>query len=444
MGRPSKKQSLALWANGVRVGTWQLSPREGQLLQYDAAWLTHPAGRALSLSLPFLPGNQPHHGAVVENYFENLLPDSESIRKRVAQRFGSKDLSAFELLKAVGRDCVGAVQLLGPDDAAPELGHIEGDELNEAQVAKLLAGVRTGPQVGPAVEQDQELRISLAGAQDKTALLRWEGRWLRPRGATATTHIFKLPLGLLGPRQVNFQRSVDNEWLCLRLLRELGLPAANASIEQFEDQQVLCIERFDRRVGQGPAGPVLLRLPQEDFCQALGRSYLTKYESEGGPGLVDIGRLLRNARDPGKDLHTLMKAQVAFWLLRAPDQHAKNYSIALLPKGAYALTPLYDVLSGWPVMGNGPNQWNPYEIKLAMALWGKNRHYKMVDIRRSHFNTVARDLGYGGDMQDVLEEVLSELPRAVERLQSTLPAGFSPQVAERILRGVLLAARTLE
>lgn len=444
MGRPSHQQTLTLWANGLRVGEWQISPREGQRLTYDPQWLAHPAGRPLSLSLPFLPGNRPHRGAVVENYFENLLPDSEAIRKRVAQRFAAKDLSAFELLKAVGRDCVGAVQLLGPDDAAPEVGRIEGDALTEAQVAQLLAGVRTGgAQLGPTLEQDPEPRISLAGAQDKTALLRWQGRWLRPRGATATTHIFKLPLGLLGPRKVNFQHSVDNEWLCLALLRELGLPAARATIEQFEDQRVLCVERFDRKFVQGPAGPVLMRLPQEDFCQVLGVSYLRKYESEGGPGLADLGRLLRNAREPDKDLHTLLKAQVVYWLLRAPDQHAKNYSVALLPGGAFQLTPLYDVLSAWPVLGDGPSQWSPYDIKLAMALWGKHRHYKMVDIRRHHYTTVARDLGYAGDMQDVVDDVLAELPRAVQRLQSALPAGISTPVAERILQGVLSAARSL-
>lgn len=443
MGRPSKKQALALWANAERVGTWTLHPREGQVLQYDPDWLKSKLGRPLSLSLPFLPGNRAHRGEAVENYFENLLPDSETIRKRVAQRFGAKDLSAFELLKAIGRDCVGAIQLLGVDDEPPKMGALEGDVLSEAQVAELLAGTRTGPDIGAAQDADQDLRISLAGAQDKTALLRYKDQWLVPRGSTATTHIFKLPLGFIGARKANFQDSVDNEWLCLRLLKEMGLPTAEATIEQFNDQRVLCVQRFDRRLRKTAEGEILLRLPQEDFCQVLGRSYLKKYESHGGPGLRDIAGILRNARDPEKDIRTLLKAQVMFWLLRAPDQHAKNYSIALLAGGAFALTPLYDVLSAWPVIGNGPSQWSPYEVKLAMALWGKNRHYRMPEIRRHHFNTVATTLGYGANMEGILAEVLNDLPGAVERVQAALPLGFSARVAERVLGGVQDAAGSL-
>lgn len=442
MGRPSKQQVLALWANGERVGVWTLHPRDGQQLRYDPGWLKSKLRRPLSLSLPFLPGNRPHRGENVENYFENLLPDSEAIRKRVAQRFGAKDLSAFELLKAIGRDCVGAIQLLGLYDEPPARGSLEGDVLSEAQVAQLMANAQTGggAGLGAAQEDEQDLRISLAGAQDKTALLRWNDHWLLPRGATATTHIFKLPLGLIGARKVNFQDSVDNEWLCLRLLRQMGLPAAHATIEQFEDQRVLCVERFDRKFAVTGTGPVLLRLPQEDFCQVLGCSYLRKYESDGGPGLKDIAGILRGAKDPEKDIRTLLKAQVMFWLLRAPDQHAKNYSISLLAGGGYSLTPLYDVLSAWPVMGNGPSQWSPYEVKLAMALWGKNRHYKVLDIRRHHFNTVAQQLGYGKDMEDILEEVDQELPSALDRVREELPPGFSERVADSILgntRGAL-------
>ena len=179
--------------------------------------------------------------------------------------------------------------------------------------------------------------------------------------------IFKLPLGLVGGRQADFSTSVDNEWLCLRVLAAYGLPTAHADIPTFGSQRVLVVERFDRTVSRD--GTRLLRLVQEDFCQATGTSPLVKYENEGGPGLVQLFTLGQQSVNAEQDLRTLMAAQVIFWLLRAPDGHAKNFSIHLLawPAGRFRLAPLYDVMSAYPVVGDGPNQWAARDLKLAMA-----------------------------------------------------------------------------
>ena len=150
-----------------------------------------------------------------------------------------------------------------------------------------------------------------------------------PRGATPTSHIIKLPLGLVGGMRADFTTSVDNEWLCLRLLKAYGLPVAEAGIETFGSQRVLVVERFDRQVSRD--GRWLMRLPQEDFCQATGCSPLRKYENEGGPGLQALFGILKHSERAGADQRTLMAAQILFWMLRAPDAHAKNYSVRLLP-----------------------------------------------------------------------------------------------------------------
>lgn len=442
MARRSKTQTLALWANGTYVGRWTVMARGGMELQYAPAWRVSAVGRPLSLSLPFGLGDEPLMGPAVEHYFDNLLPDSPDTRKRVAERFRTGSVEAFDLLSAIGRDCVGALQFL-PEGAAPE-GHdrVEGVEVDDAAIERHLLEVVTPGRFGAARDPDDDFRISLAGAQEKDAFLRWNGRWLKPRGATPTTHIFKLPMGLVGGRQADFSTSVDNEWLCLKLLDAYGLPVPKADIASFGRQRVLVVERFDRAVASD--GARLLRLVQEDFCQATGTSPLVKYEAEGGPGLGTLFTLLQQSVEAERDLRTLMASQVLFWMLRAPDGHAKNFSIHLLPGGRYRLTPLYDVMSAYPVMGDGPNQWSPRELKLAMALVGKNRHYEAERIQRRHFNSTARRFGYDESAEPLLQDLIRRTPEVIDQVQRKLPAGFSQQAADKVLGGLQSAARALE
>lgn len=442
MARRSKTQTLALWPNGTYIGRWTVSARGDMELRYDPAWRASAVGRPLSLSLPFGLGDEPLNSPAVEHYFDNLLPDSPAIRKRVAERFRTGSVEAFDLLSAIGRDCVGALQFL-PEGAAPE-GHdrVEGVEVDEAAIERHLLEVVTPDRFGAARDPDDDFRISLAGAQEKDAFLRWNGRWMKPRGATPTTHIFKLQLGLVGGRQADFSTSVDNEWLCLKLLAAYGLPVPKAEVASFGQQRVLVVERFDRVVSAD--GQRLLRLVQEDFCQATGTSPLAKYEAEGGPGLGVLFTLLQQSVEAERDLRTLMASQLLFWMLRAPDGHAKNFSIQLLPGGRYRLTSLYDVMSAYPVMGDGPNQWSPRELELAMALVGKNRHYEAERIQRRHFNSTAKCFGYGETAEPLIQELVERTPAVIDEAQRALPLGFSNEVADKVLGGLQSKARTLE
>ena len=442
MARRSRTQTLALWANGTYVGRWTVSARGDMVLQYDPGWRTSAVGRPLSLSLPFGFGDEPLAGPAVEHYFDNLLPDSPTIRKRVAERFRTGSVSAFDLLGAIGRDCVGALQFL-PEGAAPE-GHdrVEGIEVDEVAIERHLVEVVTPGLFGAAPDPDDDFRISLAGAQEKDAFLRWDGRWMKPRGATPTTHIFKLPLGRVGGQQADFSTSVDNEWLCLKLLAAFGLPVPDAEIVSFGRQRVLVVERFDRVVSSDSER--LLRLVQEDFCQATGTSPLLKYEADGGPGLGALFTMLQQSVVAERDLRTLMASQLLFWMLRAPDGHAKNFSIHLLPGGRYRLTPLYDVMSAYPVMGSGANQWSARELKLAMALVGKKRHYVAAHIQRRHFNSTARRFGYGETAEPLIQSLIERTPAVVDEVQRALPPGFAQEVADKVLSGLQRAARSLE
>jgi serine/threonine-protein kinase HipA len=303
--------------------------------------------------MPLQPPDVPYRGSLVEAFFDNLLPDSTDIRRRVQAQFGAASTSAFDLLAEIGRDCVGAVQLLPAGQAPDKVQRIRGEPLSEAGVAAAIRSVVSAVPLGQ--REEEPFRISLAGAQEKTALLWHEGQWHRPSGATPTTHIFKLPLGRVGNMQADLSTSVENEWLCSQIVREFGIPVADCEIADFEDQHILIVQRFDRKLARN--GRCWLRLPQEDMCQATGTPPAQRYEFDGGPGIADICSLLLGSRQATRDRRNFFKAQVLFWMLCAIDGHGKNFSVSIEPLGRYSLTPLYDVLSAYPILGKVPINW---------------------------------------------------------------------------------------
>lgn len=445
MGRRSHARRLALWMNGERVGTWHPAPG-GDVLAYDAGWLVSPQRRPLSLSLPFRPGNRPHEGAVVRDWFDNLLPDSPPIRERLARRFGTEGTDAFALLAEVGRDCVGALQILPDGDEPGDVRRVDARPLDEAGVAAVLDAALTpgGPAAGGA-DEAADFRISIAGAQEKTALLWHEGRWWLPRRSTPTTHILKLPLGVVGHLRLDLRDSVDNEWLCLQLLDALGLPVARCHPLTFAGRRVLGVERFDRRWSAD--GGWLLRLPQEDLCQATATPAHARYEADGGPGIARVLGVLDGSRRREADRANFFRAQLVFWLLCAPDGHAKNFSLALHAGGAFSLAPLYDVLSAWPLLGAGAGRIAAQRVRLAMALRGENAHWRMQEIRRRHWVAVGRRLGVvteaGEDVEALIDALLARVPAALDAVEARLPAGFPAHVAGPILAGTRAAAARL-
>jgi len=441
MGRRTRARALSVWANGRLAGEWRIPARGEMAFQYDPAWVGSQEGRPLSLSLPFSLDHGPIKGRPVECYFDNLLPDGDLIRKRVQQRFHAESREPFDLLAAIGRDCVGAVQLLPAGEESKGVFTIDAAPLSEADVERALMQT-VAPASAVAHLADEGFRISITGAQEKTAFLRHEGAWCRPLGATPTTHIFKLPLGLVGGMPADMRTSVENEWLCARILRAYGLPVAHCEIGRFGAQKVLMVERFDRQLHS--SGRYWLRLVQEDFCQATATPPAMKYESERGPGLLDIARILRGSVNRDADLARLLKAQLLFWMLAATDGHAKNFSIRLLSQGRFQLTPLYDVLSIWPVMGDGPNRISWHDARLAMAVRGKNKHYLLKDIQRRHFNATAALCGLGESAEPMIKDVLAATPAVIASVQKDLPAGFPQHVLDAILQGLMKSAQQLE
>ncbi|MGN6389005.1 MAG: type II toxin-antitoxin system HipA family toxin [Burkholderiaceae bacterium] len=422
--------------NGERVGRWSAGGGDAWFA-YDEAWCANPLARPLSLSLPLVADSREIRGPRVHAFFDNLLPDSAAIRRRLALREGVRD-DAFALLEAIGRDCVGAVQILPEDAGPPDVRRIDGEAMSDADIALWLDATATGAVPANAVAGG--LRFSLAGAQEKTALLRHDGTWMQPLGATPTTHILKLPMGEVGAARADFSTSVENEWLCARIVEAYGLPVAGSSLARFGRHRVLVVERFDRRLIENGW---YARLPQEDFCQVTGIPADLKYENAGGPGIDAILDKLRGSLDARADRQRFLTAQLLFWMLAAPDGHAKNFSIHLLAGGAFRMTPLYDVLSAWPVIGRGSRKFALQDVGLAMALRAKNAHYRIEDIQRRHWNIVARRNAMGHDFEEAIESVIQATPGVIDRVARMLPPGFPSSVADPIFAGLQRQAKRL-
>jgi serine/threonine-protein kinase HipA len=317
--------ALVVLLSGRPVGRVEQG-REGRLtFTYDNDWPNVEGAVPLSLSLPLT--SRTHEHERIEAFLWGLLPDNEIILERWGKRFHVSPRNPFALLSHVGEDCAGAVQFVLPQrlteldpQRPPEVEWID-EAAVEQRLESLLrdpSASRTGSDAG---------QFSLAGAQAKTALLFESGRWGVPSGRTPTTHILKPPMpGLDG--------HVENEHLCLRLARALRLPTATSEVRRFGDQVAIVIERFDRvrtadlaataalqtarsaaDVGS-PSGTAhaanaaalaklaevqpILRLHQEDLCQAMAVKPTLKYENEGGPGVADVVSLLRAHSPAGR------------------------------------------------------------------------------------------------------------------------------------------------
>ncbi len=433
---------LTLWMNGAKVGRWWSTRGGESRLEYAPEWMADPRGRPISLSLPFTYDAGTLRGVMVDRWFDNLLPDSEAIRGRLAARHRVDPRDSHALLGAIGRDCVGALQLVPEGEDPGRVHAIEYRTVTDAEVASRLLSVPSGRPFDRGPDDDDMLRISLAGAQEKTAFLRHNGQWCVPTGATPTTHIFKLPLGEVAVVKADFSTSVENEWLCLTLLRAMELPAASCEVGHFPgpngDVSALIVKRFDRLPTVSATGTAwIARLPQEDCCQVSGTPSSMKYESDGGPGVSRILDLLTTSDSSAADMSTFVQAQLAFWLLAAPDGHAKNFSIALHAGGRYTLTPLYDVLSAWPIIGAGPKEWHDRTVSLAMGIRGTSSlHRHLNKIHVTHWKRLALTAGVPFLFERMVAMV-DAVPAALTAVEPQLPAGFPALVWERIRDGML-------
>lgn len=383
-----KVHELAVVIDGAVVATVERGSRGTWLLTYANTWLESPSAHPLSLSMPLAACE--HGQRPLEAYIWGLLPDNHGVLERWGQRYQVSPRNPFALIAHVGEDCAGAAQFVRPDRLSSLTANNRGavQWLDEHDIALRLAALRhdAGAWRHPA----DAGQFSLAGAQPKTALLHMDGRWGVPSGRIPTTHILKPPLA-------QFDGHVENEHFCLRLARAAGLPAARSKVERFEHEIAIVIERYDRvfttetRVGDlGELAPQIVRVHQEDFCQALGVGPTLKYQNEGGPSPEAIVAVIRaNSRRPLDDVHSFFDALAFHWVIGGTDAHAKNYGLLHGSGPAVRLAPLYDLASALPYdhlpLGS---------LKLAMKVGGE---YRFRYVTANKWRKAGIDLAIGSD-----------------------------------------------
>ncbi|WP_126851593.1 HipA domain-containing protein [Escherichia coli] len=372
---------LVTWMNNQRVGELTKLANGAHTFKYAPEWLASRYARPLSLSLPLQRGNITSDA--VFNFFDNLLPDSPIVRDRIVKRYHAKSRQPFDLLSEIGRDSVGAVTLI-PEDETVTHPIMAWEKLTEARLEEVLTAYKADIPLG-MIREENDFRISVAGAQEKTALLRIGNDWCIPKGITPTTHIIKLPIGEI--RQPNatldLSQSVDNEYYCLLLAKELGLNVPDAEIIKAGNVRALAVERFDRR--WNAERTVLLRLPQEDMCQTFGL----------------------------------------------------NFSVFIQAGGSYRLTPFYDIISAFPVLGGTGIHIS--DLKLAMGLNASKGKKTAIDkIYPRHFLATAKVLRFPEvQMHEILSDFARMIPAALDNVKTSLPTDFPENVVTAVESNVL-------
>lgn len=423
MNRKSKSQNLHVSLNGVLVGLMKKESSGAISFTYDEEWLSE--GFAISHSLPLQEDT--YRGDVVSRYFDNLLPDNEEIKKNVATKFGADSTRPFDMLSVIGRDCVGALSFSENEIDPFDQYEMNYSKISNKEIAEKIRGLSSTSPLGMT---DGDFRISVAGAQEKTALLKINNKWFSPEGMTPTTHIIKTSIGALG-ESINFSDSVDNEWLSLSIMKKFGLDVCQAEIGEFEDQRVLIVERFDRRWVNFQEKEILLRIPQEDLCQALGYSPYQKYQSDGGPGIIEIAKFLQSSKE-SEDRINFFKAMIIFDLLYATDGHGKNFSITLGADG-FKLTPFYDVMSGYFLVKREKRAMS--KLKLAMKV-GDSGHYRFSKLAKRHYQETAKKCGIN---ELNFEKIMSDIKESYEKLdfsKKELYPHLNSETYEMILEGM--------
>lgn len=420
--------ALDVFISGRHVG--ELRQLQGGKLSfsYSDQWMGGKVAIPLSLSMPTI--RKTHEGKAVEAFLWGLLPDNEHTLSMWGQRFQVSARNPFALLRHVGQDCAGAVQFIPRDGTA-----IRGERLDfltDGEIGERLRELRID---GAATRRYGDFgQFSLAGAQAKTAFHfdQANGRWGVPSGDTPTTHIFKPPMPHLNGH-------TENEHFCLRLARMLGMDAAESQVLEFAGEKAIVVTRYDRR---DIAGKVI-RIHQEDMCQALAVMPSSKYENQGGPGIVSISsEVLAASNDPVRDRRAFMGANVFNWIIGGTDAHAKNYSMLLGARGEARLAPLYDISSILPHLGEGEIEANMRDIKLAMKV---DKVYPVNEVMPRHWERCASAAKVGAEFtMEAIRRQLAAMPDIASDCAARLRGeGIVHEIVDRLVDTISARSRGL-
>lgn len=392
-------EELDVYLGEEHLGTLERrAPKRYRFGYSQPAIARHGAGAmVLSASLPVRAGE--FAPAEARPFFDGLLPEG-AIRASLSDSLRVSPEDGFALLKAIGVDCAGAVVVV-PKGEALETGEGRIEPLSEDELAQRIKELPRHPL---GIGRERGIRLSLGGIQAKLILTRSpSGSYGQPLDGTPSNCILK-------PEHGEYPEIVANEAFGLRLAASAGLDAARAEPLEIGGRPCLYVERFDRAIAG--AGRIV-RIHQEDMCQALGVVPVDKYESSGGPSIAAMVQLLRDLGSPraAADIIKLIEAVLLNFLLGNSDAHGKNYALLYGPDGGVRLAPLYDLVS--------TQSYEDSEPALAMSIGGIDDPAR-VDM--DAWRRLAAEAGLGGQLPGLIAERIERIVSCAEALALTAKA----------------------
>ena len=395
--------ALTIYLNSESVGTLEQDSSGMLRFAYRPEWLARADATPLSRMLPLSPA--PYENPQVLPFFAGLLPE-EGPRKAVARILGISEGNDFAILERLGGECAGAVSLL-PEGQQPAQGENRKRVLDNDELVSIVHELPRRP----LMAGEEGIRLSLAGAQDKLPVVIVGDSIALPLGNTQSTHIIK-------PEPKHFPGLVANEALCMELARNVGLNAAETTTRWIGDIPCLVVIRYDRKVGANG----MVRLHQEDFCQALGRLPAHKYQQEGGPTVRESVVLLREwSTTPVLDILAFLDALIFNILIGNADAHGKNFSMVYANRRR-SLAPLYDLVStiAWPELST----------RLAMNI-GHGKHVN--DLNALHYKRLAEECGLGWPMvRERVQDLTGRVATAVKDQHDRIQGSTDSKVANNV------------
>ncbi len=357
------KKQLSVRLQGEPVGILEQTVTGKMIFSYDSS-----ATQVVSVGMPIR--EQPYNDARCEAYFGGLLPESDTAKKAIGMQYGISHGNSFALLKAIGYDCAGAISFHEMSEPVVSQSSVtlEGKIVTEED---LYTHIKALPKK-PLFLGFEGLRLSLAGVHDKAAVCIIDGKITLPIDGCPTTHILK-------PAVSAFEGIVENEYVCLQLAAQIGLPVPHVEIRQAKEISYLLVERYDRRIQNNK----IARIHQEDFCQALGVVSARKYQNEGGPNFLDCFNLLRDTTQPAINRNKLAEAMVFNFFIGNMDAHSKNFSLLHTTPSQLELAPFYDMLC--------TRFYPSLTAKMAMKIGSK---YEADRVLPKHWEQLCADIQY--------------------------------------------------
>ncbi len=355
---------MNVFLNDKYIGTLEKDGNGGMIFQYS-----DNTDRILSLSLPIQ--KEPFDNRQCKGFFNGLLPESEHTRIAIGKKYGINSKNDFSMLQAIGYDCAGAVSFFDngdkqtPSKYLQETYQINYTPLSENELEKLINEL---PQK-PLATGFEDMRLSLAGAQDKTSVIVVNGQIGLPKNNVPTSHILK-------PAINGFNETIENEFICLKSAQGLGINVPDFKIGYANKTKYLLIQRYDRTIIDNK----IKRIHQEDFCQASDISSAYKYQAEGGVDYKRCFEILRMTSQPAVAISQFIQLMIFNYLIGNNDAHGKNFSILHYDTSKIRFAPAYDILCSqvYPELSN----------KMAMKIGG---HYKHNEILLRHFEKLANE-----------------------------------------------------